>query len=35
MSKLESFLLLISVFGLIIVAGGLIYNIFEGSLDDE
>jgi len=35
MNKLESFLLLISVFGLIIVAGGLIYNIFEGSLDDE
>jgi hypothetical protein len=35
MGKLESFLLLISVFGLIIVAGGLIYNIFEGSLDDE
>jgi hypothetical protein len=35
MDKLESFLLLVSVFGLIIVAGGLIYNIFEGSLDDE
>jgi hypothetical protein len=34
MDKLESFLLLVGVFGLIIVAGGLIYNIFEGSLDD-
>jgi hypothetical protein len=35
MSKLESFLLLIGVFGLIIVAGGLIYNLFEGSIDNE
>lgn len=35
MSKLENFLLLIGVFGLIIVAGGLIYNLFEGSLEDE
>lgn len=30
MSKLESFLLLISVFGSIIVAGGLIYHLFNG-----
>lgn len=35
MNKYESFLLLISVFGLIIVAGGLVYNIFTGELDDE
>lgn len=35
MSKMESFLLLIGIFGLIIVAGGLIYNLFEGSLNDE
>jgi hypothetical protein len=35
MSKLESFLLLVGVFGLIIVAGSLIYNIFEGSIDNE
>lgn len=35
MSKLESFLLLIGVFGLMIVAGGLIYNIFQGSIDNE
>lgn len=34
MDKLESFLLLVGVFGLIIVAGGLIYNIIEGGLDD-
>jgi hypothetical protein len=35
MSKMESFLLLIGVFGLIIVAGGLIYNLFTGELNDE
>jgi len=35
MNKLESFLLLIIIFGLITAAGGLIYNIFEGDLDDE
>jgi hypothetical protein len=35
MSKIESFLLLIGVFGLIIVAGGLVYNIFQGSIEDE
>jgi hypothetical protein len=35
MSKLESFLLLIGVFGLIIVAGGLIYNLFMGELNDD
>jgi hypothetical protein len=35
MSKLESFLLLIGVFGLMIVAGGLIYNLFQGSIDNE
>jgi hypothetical protein len=35
MSKLESFLLLIGVFGLIIVAGCLVYNLFTGELDDE
>jgi len=34
-SKLESFLLLIGVFGLIIVAGGLIYNLFQGSVSNE
>lgn len=35
MSKLESFLLLIGVFGLIIVAGGIVYNLFTGEFDDE
>lgn len=35
MSKMESFLLLIGVFGLIIVMGGLVYNLFEESLNDE
>lgn len=35
MSKLESFLLLIGVFGLIIVAGGLVYNLLTGELSDE
>lgn len=35
MSKMESFLLLIGVFGLMIVAGGLIYNLFTGELNDE
>lgn len=34
MSKMESFLLLIGVFSLIIVAGGLVYNLFEGSIED-
>lgn len=34
MDKLESFLLLIGVFGLIIVAGGIVYNLFEGGIDD-
>jgi hypothetical protein len=32
---MQNFLLLIGVFGLIIVAGGLVYNLFEGSVDDE
>lgn len=35
MSKMESFLLLIGVFSLIIVAGGLVYNLFTGELNDE
>ena len=35
MNKLESFLLLIGVFGLIIVAGGIVYNLFTGEFDDE
>jgi hypothetical protein len=35
MNKIESFLLLIGVFGLIIVAGGLVYNLFMGSVGDE
>jgi hypothetical protein len=35
MNKLENFLLLIGIFGLIIVAGGLIYNLFQGSIDNE
>jgi len=35
MSKLDSFLLLIGVFGLIIIAGSLVYNLFTGELDDE
>lgn len=35
MSKLENFFLLIGVFGLIIVAGSLVYNLFTGELDDE
>jgi hypothetical protein len=35
MSKLESFLLLIGVFGLMIVAGGLVYNLFTGELDND
>ena len=35
MEKIENALLLIGVFGLIIVAGGIIYHIFEGSLNDE
>lgn len=35
MSKFENFLLLIGVFGLIIVAGGLVYNLFQGSIDNE
>jgi hypothetical protein len=35
MTKIESFLLLIGVFGLMIVAGGLIYNLFQGSIDNE
>lgn len=34
MNKLESFLLLVSVFGLIIVAGAIVYNLFEGGIDD-
>jgi hypothetical protein len=35
MSKYESFLLLIGIFGLIITLGGLTYNLFQGSIDDE
>jgi hypothetical protein len=35
MSKIENFLLLIGVFGLMIVAGGIIYNLFTGELNDE
>lgn len=35
MNKIESFLLLIGVFGLIIVAGGIVYNLFTGELNDE
>jgi hypothetical protein len=35
MSKLESFLLLIGVFGLMIVAGSLVYNLFTGELDND
>jgi hypothetical protein len=35
MSKLESFLLLTGVFGLIIVAGGIIYNLFQGDINNE
>ena len=35
MNKLENFLLLIGVFGLIIVAGGIVYNLFTGDLNDE
>ncbi len=35
MNKLESFLLLIGVFGLIIVAGGLVYNLFQGDINNE
>jgi hypothetical protein len=35
MTKIESFLLLIGVFGLIIVAGGLAYNFFQESLNDD
>jgi hypothetical protein len=35
MNKLESFLLLIGVYSLIIVAGGIVYNLFTGELDDE
>jgi hypothetical protein len=34
MGKLEGFLLLISVFGSIIVGGALIYNLFNGGLDE-
>jgi hypothetical protein len=35
MSKLESFLLLIGVFSLMIVAGGIVYNLFTGELNDD
>lgn len=35
MSKMETLLLLIGVFGLVITAGALIYNLFTGSLDNE
>ena len=35
MSKMESFLLLIGVFSLIIVAGGIVLNLFTGDLNDE
>jgi hypothetical protein len=35
MSKLEGFLLLIGIFGLMIVAGALVYNLFTGELNDE
>jgi hypothetical protein len=35
MSKIENFLLLIGVFGLIIVAGSLVYNLFTGELSDD
>ena len=35
MGKFESFLLIIGVFGLIIVAGSLVYNLFQGSTDNE
>jgi hypothetical protein len=34
MNKLESFLLLIGVFGLMIVAGGIVYNLFMGESND-
>ncbi len=35
MTKIESFLLLIGIYGLIIVAGGIVYNIFERSIEDD
>ena len=35
MEKFNNFLLLIGIFGLIIVAGGIIYNLFQGSVDGE
>ena len=35
MNKLQSFFLLIGVFGLMIVAGGIVYNLFMGELNDE
>jgi len=35
MSKLENFLLLIGVFGLIVTAGGIIYNLFEESVEND
>ncbi len=35
MSKLENFLLLVGVFSLMIVAGGIVYNLFTGELNDE
>lgn len=35
MDKIENFLLFISVFGLMIIAGALVYNLFTGELDDE
>jgi len=35
MEKVESFLLLVGVFGLTISAGAIIYNILEESAEDE
>jgi hypothetical protein len=35
MEKIENLLLLIGVYGLIIVAAGIVYNLFEGSIDNE
>jgi hypothetical protein len=35
MNKLEPFLFLIGIFGLIIIAGVIVYNLFTGEFDDE
>lgn len=35
MEKIEQFLFLVGVYGLVFVAGALVYNIFTGELDND